>query len=361
MRLIFIVFYFSAPDHELWNAHLNSLKDEKKDSYYSSVWLYTECYFYRQIKSIFEQSDAFKDFDYFEEQKENALTNSISAMIVVTEQIDLFNSNVDLRDDREEVGKFFVKLLKVNLWGNRCDLSISAGKECKQSGDPISAVDSLESFILVDNTTKIWECISSGDTDSIIDIVNDNAGYELFTDLCLADFIIEHKLAKTVRFHPKSIPWFISDVNPKDFHWTLKTLSDQTNVNLSGLGKRCTDYLASGQFQLMEPHYFWTTGYTFNRMNEICPDLYNILAVTQLIIFKGDLNYRKLIGEVNWEPSTDFTTALQGFKPNNLCALRTIKADLVAGLVKGKSEELSLSNERWMETGEYGLIQFSSK
>ena len=83
------------------------------------------------------------------------------------------------------------------------------------------------------------------------------------------------------------------------------------------------------------------------------------------VIIKGDLNYRKLIGDLNWPYDTSLHVAVQRFKPTNLCAVRTLKADLVANLDLDES-----SNEKyrklkvkhptgnaWMNTGDYGVIQ----
>ena len=41
------------------------------------------------------------------------------------------------------------------------------------------------------------------DTNQIVDIVMDNAGFELFSDLCLADFLISCNVAKTVSFRDR--------------------------------------------------------------------------------------------------------------------------------------------------------------
>lgn len=94
------------------------------------------------------------------------------------------------------------------------------------------------------------------------------------------------------------------------------------------------------------------------RMREVDLQLFQYLSEAHLIIFKGDLNYRKLVGDMNWDPTDDFLTCLRGFQPTNLCTLRTVKADVICGLKQGKAEELSRLNPKWMETGEYGLIKY---
>lgn len=60
---------------------------------------------------------------------------------------------------------------------------------------------------------------------------------------------------------------------------------------------------------LVDP--FWTYPHVYSEMQQVDPQLYSGLAEAKLVIFKGDLNYRKLVGDINWETTIDFKISLQ--------------------------------------------------
>lgn len=345
-------------DRLQWNEFLSSLNDDN-NSYFKTTWLYAECYMYRKLKSFFEDTETLKDFDYFRHQKTNALIISFAAMSLVVQHVNEFQSKAS--KSPSDLEESFTRILKLDLWGNRCDLSISAGKEIKQNGNPFLQIDTLNPFILVDRSKDIWNCIINGGSNQTIDFILDNAGYELFTDLVLAGFLLDNQLASKIRFHIKAIPWFISDVNAFDFHWTIKTMAEHEDVNLSSFGKKLDAYKNAGKIVLIENEYFWTGPCEFYRMKEVDCKLYDDLSTADLLIFKGDLNYRKLLGDFNWSFDSTFETVLRGFRPTNLCALRTVKADIVCEVDLNVSNELSKNDPMWMETGQYGCINFISK
>jgi hypothetical protein len=159
----------------------------------------------------------------------------------------------------------------------------------------------------------------------------------------------------------KAIPWVISDATPKDLYFSISELEKSDDTILSDAGRRYRSYLESGQFELTEPHHFFTSPYEFYKMSKNAPELYDSIAEAHLVIIKGDLNYRKLLADINWEPTTIFRIALNFFLPTNLCSLRTVKADLICGLTPGHYEDLWEKDEKWMSTGQYGTIQFVSK
>nr|CAI5855184.1 unnamed protein product [Callosobruchus analis] len=200
----------------------------------------------------------------------------------------------------------FIALLKLNLWGNKCDLSISLGKMADNS--ILMDTAALDDHILCNHCEAIWEAVSGTKAQShTITIVFDNAGYEVFTDLCIADYIITTKLADNIMLYVKTIPWFISDVMTHDLYWMLDQMKKSDDKYLKPL---------------------------------------------------GDLNYRRLFGEKNWNPATLVEQGLQGFHPSKLAILRTIKADIVCGLPHGLAEKIEKQDPKWMETGDWGLIQY---
>lgn len=102
---------------------------------------------------------------------------------------------------------------------------------------------------------------------------------------------------------------------------------------------------------------FWTYPHAYFEMKEADPELYSTLSKHTHLIFKGDLNYRKLIGDFSWPPETPFKDALRGFVPAPLITLRTLKADCIAGLKEGVADEVEGKSPDWLVTGEYGVMQ----
>ena len=110
----------------------------------------------------------------------------------------------------------------------------------------------------------------------------------------------------------KDQAWFVSDITPQDITWTLNQLGrgvDNTDP-LVVLADRWSSYIQSGVWTV-QADSFWTYPHSFNMMASTDPTLYSELGEADLVIFKGDLNYRKLAGDLNWETTVTFKTALQ--------------------------------------------------
>lgn len=248
-------------------------------------------------------------------QLQSSLKTETDLRNLIVKLLKVYKYKQKIKRNPSKPNKKFYFTFKLDLWGNRCDLSISAGREIKQSGNPFDLLESLDECILVDRCEQIWQCIQlfqNKSSTKIIDFILDNSGYELFSDFLLASAFIENGLATKIRFHVKQIPWFISDVMPYDFNWTIKTLENSDNLILSMFGEKIRKYFNDGQIELCPNEYFWTGPYPFWDMKNINNKLYEKLSEANLLIFKGDLNYRKLLGDFNWPFDADFKTVLKG-------------------------------------------------
>ena len=185
----------------------------------------------------------------------------------------------------------------------------------------------------------------------------DNAGFEFVTDLCLAEFLLSAGLAKTIHLHAKAFPWFVSDVTPSDYDSTKKYFQQSNSLAMNMFCKKWDERLKEGSF-ILEVHDYWTMPQDYSDMKKYCPDLYAELTTSNLIIFKGDLHYRKLLGDRDWPTTTSFETSLRKFHPAPLCSLRTLKADLVSGLKDGQAEEVEKQDKKWMINGSWAVISF---
>ena len=125
---------------------------------------------------------------------------------------------------REKVDETIARLLKASLWGNQADLSmwpVGKGDEGEKR-EPNSIADR----ILIDDTDRIVaRMLGSSPSLDRVDIILDNAGFELLTDLLLADYVLSSGLSSILYLHPKSYPIFVSDVIPVDLEWTIDALS----------------------------------------------------------------------------------------------------------------------------------------
>lgn len=108
----------------------------------------------------------------------------------------------------------------------------------------------------------------------------------MFTDLCIADYMVSKKFCKSIRFYVKTIPWFISDVNEHDFNWMLNQLEESKNQDLNSLSQRWKGYVENGIWKIVKSD-FWTLPFDFSYMAKVDPELYKKLAEAKAIFFKG--------------------------------------------------------------------------
>ncbi|GIX89866.1 damage-control phosphatase ARMT1 [Caerostris darwini] len=354
-----------TPDVAIWNEYF--IKQEKlcgfPPTWFESSWLYSECYFYRRIRQAFELSNVLKEFDPFHKQKEDSFLSTMDAASFICSNLNEALTDLKNSNDKTKLFHLFRRFIEVSLWGNKWDLSLTAGKENKEQSNPLTQLNELRNNIIVNDTDTLWQIIqdiNEASKDMVIDLVLDNAGFELFGDLCLLHFLQTTNLVKKFRLHVKMMPWFVSDTLDKDIHWLLKILLQSNHKNLIKFSEDCYDNIASGKWIIVKEQ-FWTCPHDYSEMESTDPYLYGNLSKSDLVIFKGDLNYRKLTGDRQWDETTYFKEALNGFLPTSLVALRTVKADVVVGLKPGISDKLSKIAQNWKFSGDYAVVQCYKK
>lgn len=361
------------PDIAMYNKELEKLGNP---SWYNLPWLYAECYLYRRIQTYFALSTHWKHYDVFNRQKIKTFRSSRAAVVELASRYkkllsELKSFQTETPDTATEE-LLFREMCEICLWGNATDLSLltSLSYEDIQKLQGSEARKASEKNIIVNDLDKAYAVLHSakkaGFNDRRVDIVLDNAGFELYVDLVFAGFLLESNLATRIVLHPKKMPWFVSDVIPADFAMLLSALASpqpfyetpSEEEELQGKGPKPMEarevedlgllfqnlatHHADGKL-LLRPHAFWSHGGSFWRMPAEAPTLYEDLKAGVLSIWKGDLNYRKLTADAAWHPTTPFTEAVGPMGPGsgiNILALRTCKADVVVGLQDGDDERL---------------------
>ncbi|KNC84125.1 hypothetical protein SARC_03646 [Sphaeroforma arctica JP610] len=353
----------SELDVQLWTAALNELRTKmggRDMCVYSTVpWLFEECYLYRRVREamvIPHRATALgvsEPLDPFAQKKHTAWAQSAAPVATATER---YRKS---RQDERSYDEQLAGLILASLWGNRNDLSLHINTAVDNSAVETDVTEYSSSHVLVDHVSAIVECVKDiGDESARIDIILDNAGFELFNDLLLADHLTRAGKNVKVYLHVKQFPWFVSDATETDVMQTIDEMRRSENEDSQWLGGRLKENLASQKW-VITTHTFWTLWNDYHHMESVAPDLFAELSKSQLLIFKGDLNYRKLLGDRPFPAREAFADCAPKFGSAPYCALRTNKSEVICGL----SEETLASvsdgpNNDWMVTGDYGVVQF---
>jgi hypothetical protein len=193
--------------------------------------------------------------------------------------------------------------------------------------------------------------------------------------MILADWLLQTGKASKVVLNCKTIPWFVSDVMPKDMPLMIKhcldrdffpgkeTRSEEDYAALETMAKRWEQYIATGQLAVVSDD-FWCNGLSYWYLKSSAPALYEDLKQSDLLIFKGDLNFRKLTFDCDWPVTTPFKQAIGPAMAEdftNIVSLRTNKADVIVGLTEEKKIEIEskATKAEWRFSGKYAVVEYN--
>ena len=301
--------------------------------WFNAPWLITECLMYKLLQDIsvtYGLVDQ-KPRDLFSRRKMVTLESSISSMHSLAHRLKNAEQDADSIKDA----------ISYSLWGNQHDLSLNVDKsEARNS-----------SHILVDDSEILTEKLL---TSRNIVMILDNSGFELFCDFWLAAFL--SKNGCKVTFHMKDFPWFVSDTTAADVEQLFETCeSDPDLTYVANLFK--TNFECGTWILASDP--FWTTGNSFWDLPKLAPDLMNELKAYDLVLFKGDLNYRKVVYDACWPVTTPFEDAIGPLKGQlKMAFLRTVKSETCVGLSPEMQSHVNNTDPKWMVNGLWGIVQY---
>lgn len=322
----------SAGDREQWMAWG---RDQLGRSWFDAPFLWAESYFYRKLLEAtgYFSAGPWRGIDPFAPVKQAELRGA-----VVEEELRTLDALADLPADQRATA-----LLLASLWGNRADLGFRV-----TSGEP--AARATAKYLVADDSDVLWELLPR-EGHSTLGVVADNTARELIPDLILIDQLLEHRHADQVVLLVKPSPYFVSDATTADVVDCLRRLT-QAPGEAGKIGARLWAAMATGRVEV-RTHPFFCAPLPYEEMPA---DLRAEFDAFELTILKGDLNYRRLVGDRLWPATTPFAD-LTAYFPGAVVALRTLKSDVIVGLDQQTLDALESSAPAWRTSGTHAVIQ----
>jgi uncharacterized protein with ATP-grasp and redox domains len=328
-----------TPDMPAWQHYVTPYLGH---NWLQVPWFFAETYFYRRI---IDSVDFFRTgLDPFAYQKQQSLATTVARSRALAAQ-----EHHLLANGWQPEG--MLHLLMLALWGNQADMSLWAADDATQPRH--TDTDSQQAHLLVNDAPAVVHALTTHPAPRRVDVILDNAGFELLGDLCLVDYLLSTGQVQTIRLHLKLHPTFVSDATMADVHATAAFLSHDTDAALRTLGERLATYLANGRVQLHR-HAFWTSPLPLWHLPD---DLHQDLAAASLVLSKGDANYRRALGDAHWPFTTPLADVVSDF-PAPIVFLRTCKAEVMVGLSSAQVHDVTQRAPDWLTSGEWGVIQF---
>lgn len=322
----------SADGGPAWDQYVaRELEDTLTGNCLDVGWFFLENYMYRLALSrtgYFDVTSSGHLLDPWRKSKEEAL----------------FSALVDFNQVcSEHPVPTFREAVLCSLWGNRNDLSLSAGVvEGNHSAGRLLVDDVAAVAGVVDNNKR-----AKLDQQRVA-IVLDNCGAELLADLRLASQLLDSGVAEVV-FHCKAHPVFVSDALESDVLWHVAALKG------TAMGSTLAQHLTNKRLVLVS-HDFYCSPVEYSRAPAQVKLWY---AEAALVVVKGDANYRRLFGDRPLPCDFPFAQVARRITPTPLLAIRTCKSPVIVGVTQRQFAEETSRDKDWRNNGTVGVIQFA--
>lgn len=333
-----------AEDREQWEEW--GTREYAGRSWFDVPWLWAEGYFYRQLLEAVGYfggdgsrrgsggEGAWRGIDPFRPFKLAELDAPET-----DEELAALDDLVG-RPEEEQARA----LLHGSLWGNRADLGFRLSG-ADEGGEAAGLV--------ADDSESLWSLLRPSRRDAgTVCLVADNAGRELVPDLLFLDHLLTRGYAERAVLHVKPHPFFVSDATTADVVDALRRLT-RAPGEAAAYGHRLWSAMADGRLAV-RAHPFSCAPLPYAAMPD---DLREDFASATVTVLKGDLNYRRLVGDRLRPPTTPFTDVTAYF-PGPVAALRTLKSDVIVGLdARTETALVAAEGQRWRTSGTRAVVQ----
>jgi hypothetical protein len=305
-----------APDYDTWAEFWEG---HEYATWLNTDWFAAEMYFYRQVLSAVHWWET--TYDPYAPLKRSALLDPILWQWI---------------GEAEDAS--LAELWALSLQGNRHDLCHA----CQHNHTSWSMND-----LLIDERALIEDHLFH--TPGDIHYVCDNTGVELAMDLCLVARLLQCTSA-TIYLHVKMMPTLVSDATKRDVVDLLALLDMSCYRRLAA---HLRALIQSHRLRIV-PDLFWNGP---DAMAALPARLGTMFARSALVVLKGDMNYRRLVGDLLGPCDIPLEQVIAEF-PAPVAVLRILKSDPLFGFNADRACTLDVEDATWRTNGKRGLIQF---
>ncbi len=327
--------------------------------YEGGSWLdipfyFAEAYFYMRIliavgyfdmTSSFHMKDPYRPFKERELYEENGGLELGRTLVGLLEDR-LFETGRPIKEKKKELKS----ILYYELWGNRVDLSLYYIAD--DSREKTSEHESHN--LLIDHSERLIDLL--GMAGRRIDIILDNSGQELVCDLILTWYLLATSPERKIHLHAKKYPFYVSDAMANDVLETISALRADRDEALSRIGQELFGFQEQGRLFLHD-HYFWNSPLGYDQLPE---GISQELALSDMVLLKGDVNYRRMLSDRKWEMSRNMEE-LTGVFPTSFTLIRTMKSECIVDIDNYRAQELFIKDPDWLVNGVRGIIRVVEK
>ena len=316
----------AAEESEVWAGCVAPYLDRHWEEV---PFLFAEMYFYRRILEAVGEP-----IDPFATTKQRALQGAGEVALHCARLLD-----VHLQHGGCTAAALSAFAMET-LWSNRADLSQIGVITAERKADAV----------LVNELAEFTARFAAGRKLARVDYLLDNAGDELLADLAFVCYLLEAGCVETLYLHAKRTPLFVSDATRRDVDETIVHLGSHGDEGVREWGVRLSSLMAAGRLVLRDEMWWHLPVDLRRRKGEVEA----LFAASELVIFKGDTNYRRAVDDRYWPHHTPLAQAM-GYFPAPALLLRVLKSEVLLGLEAEREEGLP---EGWLTNGKFGVIQY---